>query len=191
MFYMKMRTPKKIVGLDLSLTSTGVVVYNFETQVADATAVRTYSKQSYMHRYNHILNEVKKATLGGNTVFFIEGYSFGSFSKSTAMSNLIELGGIIRFYLWGEGVSFIVVPPTLLKKFVTGKGNAKKEDIKLGIYKRYACEFETSDEADAYGLMAMGYAYFMGKLINGKELTNIERDCISKLKGDENDAEAN
>lgn len=185
---MKIRTPEKIVGLDLSLTSTGVVYCFPEAGTIQSAIIKTSPKQNYMERYNQILDEVRVACRSKDVIFFIEGYSLGSFAKSTAMSNLIELGGIIRFYLWEQGIPFIIVPPTLLKKFVTGKGNAKKEDIKLGIYKRYAKEFKTSDEADAYGLVAMGYAYFTGKLLNGKELTLPEQECMKRIRGESHDS---
>jgi crossover junction endodeoxyribonuclease RuvC len=185
---MKMKLPEKIVGLDLSLTSTGIVTYAMSSAVECNKVVKTTNKYDYMTRYNKILAEIEIEIAETEAIFFIEGYALGSFSKSTAMSNLMELGGIIKFYLWENGVDFIVVPPTSLKKFVTGKGNSKKEDVKLGIYKRYGREFVTSDEADAFGLMAFGYAYFMGKLLTGKELTITEKDCITKIRGEKNDA---
>lgn len=178
---MKVKVPKKIIGLDLSLTSTGLVSYLLSDGSETIKTIKTNNKTTYMNRYDQVLTEIKSEVLNNDPLFLIEGYSFGSFSKSTAMSNLIELGGIIKFYLWQRGLEVISVPPTLLKKFITGKGNAKKEDIKLGIYKKYGKEFKTSDEADAYGLMAIGYSYVTGKSVNGKPLTAAELECFSKL----------
>lgn len=188
---MKIEIPNKIIGLDLSLTSTGVAVYSVVDNSDFTRVIKTNNKNSYMDRYHKILAEIEREILDLNSIVFIEGYSLGSFSKSTAMSNLIELGGIIRASLWKRNVKYVVVPPTTLKKFLTGKGNSKKEDIKLNVYKKYGKEFKTSDEADAYGLMALGYAFLCNKTITGKELTSVERDCCSKLKGDENATEIN
>lgn len=179
----------KIIGLDLSLTSTGICSFHSETKLFNARAVKTSNKFKYEHRYAQILEEIKKEITGADRyIFFIEGYSFGSFPRSSSMSYLLELGGVVKFYLSNSLFEFVSVPPTLLKKFITGKGNAKKEDMKLHTYKKYGEEFKTSDATDAFGLAAMGCAYSLGVGINGKELTTIEKECIQKLRETENAA---
>ncbi len=57
------------------------------------------------------------------------------------------------------GVAFLVVPPARLKKFACGKGNAKKDEIRLAVYKRWGFEAPTNDEVDAYVLARIGLAY--------------------------------
>lgn len=59
----------------------------------------------------------------------IEGYSMGSKGK---VFNLAENCGILKYSMWvawfNEGIAtFDVYAPTEVKKFATGKGNAKKE----------------------------------------------------------------
>jgi len=44
------------------------------------------------------------------------------------------------------------VPPMTLKKYASGKGNAKKQEMLLQIYKRWGMEFNDDNAADAYGL---------------------------------------
>lgn len=182
------KLPGKIVGLDLSLTSTGISSICPKVLSIVTRIEKTSSSMSYMGRYNKLIESIKsEIPSNGDIIFFIEGYSFGSFGKSSSASYLIELSGILKYDLWKAGISYKIVPPTLLKKFITGKGNAKKEDIKLHIYKRYGMEFAVSDSADAYGLMALGGAYYTGMAINNKELTAVEKECILKLKEMEND----
>ena len=44
------------------------------------------------------------------------------------------------------------VPPMTLKKYASGKGNAKKQEMLLQIYKRWGVEFNDDNAADAYAL---------------------------------------
>lgn len=79
----------------------------------------------------------------------IEGYSY--MSKWRA-HDLGEVGGIIRVSLHEMGVRYSVVPPPTLKKFVTGKGNTKKELVPMHVFKKWGEEFEDTHTCDAYSL---------------------------------------
>ena len=174
-----------IIGLDLSLTSTGVCVYSITEDSVVTESIKTSNKNSYMQRYKIILDRITEIDhfMVPAAIYFIEGYSFGSFGKSSSMSNLIELGGIIKYDLNNRERFYIDVPPTILKKFVTGKGNAKKEDIKLALYKKYHKEFKNSDEADAYALTMFGLKYLALVSNFNSNTTAAEKECILKVRG--------
>lgn len=57
---------------------------------------------------------------------FIEDYSFGSKGK---VFHIAENTGILKHKLWELGFKFTTVPPTVIKKHATGKGNADKEKM--------------------------------------------------------------
>lgn len=44
------------------------------------------------------------------------------------------------------------IPPMTLKKYATGKGTSKKQEMLLQIYKRWGVEFNDDNAADAYAL---------------------------------------
>ncbi|MHA2182179.1 MAG: crossover junction endodeoxyribonuclease RuvC [Promethearchaeota archaeon] len=76
-------------------------------------------------------------------------------SYSSRGSHVLQMGALnffIRYWFRAAGVDYTVRTPNELKKFVTGKGNCKKDLILLKVYKRWKVEFESDDLADAYGL---------------------------------------
>ena len=52
---------------------------------------------------------------------------------------------------------FLVVPPARLRSLPAG--NAKKDEVRLEVYKRWGFEAPTNDEVDAYVLARIGLAY--------------------------------
>ena len=86
---------------------------------------------------------------GVDTLVAIEGYSFGSFS---GRERLGEWGGVLRLALYRAGFKYVEVPPTSLKKFVTGKGNAKKNTMLMAVYKKWGVECADDNQGDAYSL---------------------------------------
>lgn len=69
-----------------------------------------------------ILADFKKEEL----VILIEDYSFGSKGK---VFHIAENCGILKYMLYKNGYRFHTVPPTVVKKYATGKGNATKEKM--------------------------------------------------------------
>ena len=57
---------------------------------------------------------------------FIEDYSMGSKGK---VFHIAENTGILKYTLYKNKVKYATVPPTVVKKFASGKGNSKKEQM--------------------------------------------------------------
>ena len=164
-------TGVKIVGIDASLTSTGIVVLN-EGNVYTDTIQR---KSTGVERLIEIRELVRLAVSGADLVA-IEGYAF---ARSNQAYQLGELGGVLRVMFREEGIKYIDVAPSAVKKFATGKGNANKEAVAVGVYKRWGKEFKTNDEADAFVLAKIGQAYMAGQ----EGLTAFQREVIDALVG--------
>jgi len=91
---------------------------------------------------------------------FIEGYGFGA--RGRAVFSLGELGGILRRLMFVTDVPYWDVPPTTLKKFITGKGNANKNILLEQTFRRYGIGSEVltdDNQVDAFGLAKLGCAY--------------------------------
>lgn len=83
----------------------------------------------------------------------LEDYSYGS--KGRSVFQIAEWGGVLRLLLHKQGIPVAFVPPTSLKSWVTGKGNANKATVVSQVTKVSGETFETDDQADAWALWAM------------------------------------
>jgi len=59
---------------------------------------------------------------------FIEDYSFASTGR---VFNIAENCGILKQTLWRSNVTFTTIPPTVVKKQATGKGNSNKVAMEI------------------------------------------------------------
>jgi len=172
----------RIVGIDASLTSTGIATL---TENGISTKV-IQSKKIGVERLLEIQKEVWEIIHNGGTVshpktdlVVIEGYAHGRTNQAHQMG---ELGGVLRVMFHEMELKWIEVAPTAVKKFVTGKGVATKEKIAAWVQKRWDRMFDTNDEADAYVLVRIGQAYLTGSC-RLESLTSFQQEVIDVLKG--------
>jgi len=86
------------------------------------------------------------------TLVVIENYGFAGHG----LAKLVEQATIIRYFLRQWGYDYQLLPPTSLKKFATGKGNAGKGTVMKEVLRRWAIDCETDNEADAVALAFAG-----------------------------------
>ncbi len=143
-----------IIGLDLSLTATGVALAHDET-------LTVTSKQRGVARLIELRDRIVRlcdaGPFGHVDLVMIEGYSYGS--KNSHAHALGELGGIIRVALTEAGIRYVDVPPSNLKKYATGKGNASKGLVLVEAVKRLGYVGSSDNESDALWLREVGLAH--------------------------------
>jgi len=139
------------IGIDLSLTDTGIVVLDDNAKIVDQYSISTLSKDQIEKRHVIIKTSIKNIIekFQPNRIN-IEGLSFGS--RGQSMLDLAGLHFVIRNFLYENNIFFEVIPPTTLKKFATGKGNVKKNLMLLYAYKTYGIEFQNDNICDAFFL---------------------------------------
>jgi Holliday junction resolvasome RuvABC endonuclease subunit len=143
----------KVGGLDLSVARTGV-----------ALPGRTFTIVGKGQGAERLAGIRRALRLELHPAYLdlvvIEGYGFGP--NQLASYRLAELGGIVRLLLWDLGVPFIEVPPTSLKLWATGRGNASKDAMVEAAWNLsrdafgVPTPFATDDEADAWHLWSLG-----------------------------------
>jgi len=149
-----------ILGLDPGLTSFGAATLDTETGEVMTQAIKTKPRgQEFARRfgrYYEILDALHAWLPEVMDAVFVEHYSFNS--KGSSSVTLGEFGGVLRNCFYRDACTPYEVPPSTLKKFIAGKGNADKSQMRIAVYKRWGFEAETSDEIDAYGLCRFGEA---------------------------------
>lgn len=146
------------VGIDASLTATGLIILDDTGKIFNSTIIS--SKKKGMDRLVDLEKQVKKILSTYQPAkmikVYVEGYSFGS--RIGQAFSIGEWGGVLKKCLYELGYQVTLIPPTVLKKFVTGKGNAKKELMMLEVFKKWKESFNNNNLADAYGLARLAWA---------------------------------
>lgn len=97
----------------------------------------------------------------------MEGYAPGAkFGREMAG----ELGGAVKLAL--RPVMPKIVAPSGLKKWATGKGNASKTDVVMGVYKKFGVEFDDDNAADSY---------VAARIASGHADTEYQREVLAKV----------
>jgi crossover junction endodeoxyribonuclease RuvC len=111
----------------------------------------------------------------------LEGLAFMA-RNTTALVQLSGLNYMVRAMLEDYRKKFLVVAPSTLKKFVTGKGNSPKDVIMLSIFKKYGQSILDNNQADAFALAKCAEAFVDHTDHNKNDYTLYETEVLSALK---------
>lgn len=164
------------VGIDQSLTGFAITAINVGKPEAYETWV-------YKSEYNGVRRlsdirwwmEDKFDFLDKNNCRIKEIAMEGTVLASHSALVLGELAGMVKLSIWdyfdgnlNSAIPFedhlrvpLQVPPMTLKKYATGKGNAKKQEMLMQMYKRWSVEFNDDNAADSYALARLASGYFI------------------------------
>jgi|APGre2960657373_1045057.scaffolds.fasta_scaffold167318_2 Holliday junction resolvasome RuvABC endonuclease subunit len=180
-----------IAGIDYSMTSPAICIFdtqkefNFDNcEIYFMTQLKKYEIDhknihsklleftDAMDRYDKISSYFLDIILKNDVQYVcIEDYSMGSKGR---VFHIAENTGILKYRLWNAKVPFNGIPPTVIKKFATGKGNADKgrmqEVFESENSIRLKREFNmtekqwnpSSDIIDAYWICKYGFNLMQG-----------------------------
>jgi len=147
------------IGIDQSLTGFALTALQFE----DSTKYITWVYKSPYFGIERLadirqwlVDHLDYLEENNNTILDIA--MEGTVLASHAALVLGELSATVRLTIFdyfkeGDLRKYpLKVPPMTLKKFAAGKGNAKKQEMLLQIYKRWGIEFNDDNAADSYAL---------------------------------------
>lgn len=148
-----------VIGLDLSLTATGYAGPD-GTRVIKSTGHKGDTLAQRFDRLDTLCREITYFALCHDPAPFpdlvcIEAPSLGQ-GRQGGTHDRSGLWWMVVKSIIEHGPDVIQVPPATLKKYVTGKGNAKKPDMRMAIFKRFAVDIADDNEADAFALRALG-----------------------------------
>lgn len=148
---------KNIIGLDLSLTSTGWAALDGKTAEITFGTFKSGDLRD-LERLDWIRIQVRKLVEAQTPCLAIcEDFAFARANQAHQMGGL---GYTVRLELWRLGVPFLLVAPMTLKKFITGKGNTEKDTIMMELLDRFHVKVTNNNEADAVGLAKLGRAVY-------------------------------
>lgn len=162
------------IGIDQSYSGFGITAIdkkaNYYTEVYKAEGSGIEKLCNIRNYVEDFLSEHEVAGIA------MEGYAFGR-EFGVAISG--ELGGMIKLLLFdlypgNDAARFpLIVQPTSLKKYITGKGTkVNKNQILLNVYKKWDVEFNDDNAADSYGL---------ARLVRNKHDFEYEKEVYDKL----------
>lgn len=156
-------TRSEVVGIDASLNSLGIAGRRRGETVANALG---NSKLRGMSRIKTMQDSVARwLDIYQPRLVAFEGYALGFRGRSNAVFDIGEMGGVLKMLILSRGIDILLVPPTNMKMFITGKGNADKDSVAFAIRERLGVSYATSDQYDATGLLLMGEAYLDRRLL--------------------------
>lgn len=142
----------RVMGIDPS-TYTGLACLESDGTLVGVKLIN-FPKERGLKRVQSIARAVKSIIREWKPEYIvIEGYAY---SNVNTLVTLVEIGTMIRLEAYGLELPVIEVPPTVLKKQTTGKGNAKKAEMATHVFNRWGFENKSDDIIDAYALASLG-----------------------------------
>jgi crossover junction endodeoxyribonuclease RuvC len=169
------------IGLDLSLTGTGVVVLE-DGKILSQKLIKSKPcgdrPCNEVTRIRTIVSGIEEVVRSNKLdVAVIEGLAF-MVRNATALVQLSALNYMTRAMLMDCGVPFVIVAPTSLKKFVTGNGGSKKDVMLIEVYKRWGETLLDDNICDAYSLARVGEAFIRPD----EQIPAFQRDVLALLE---------
>lgn len=163
----------RVIGLDLSLTSTGVALpdgttYRIKTRAKDGD-------RRLLHIRDSIRSDLTDFEPHLAVVEDLPRHAMGA--GVTAMVH-----GVVRAELLDAGVPFAIVVPATLTSFACDHGRAEKQELADAAYLAAGAEFaddKGGDQCDAWWLRAAGHDWAGDPLF---ELPQAQRDRLSKAR---------
>jgi len=169
------------IGVDQSLTG-------FALTILDVDDPKNYLTWVYKSPYKGVKRlvdisawMVKKLKLVEDR-YVIDVAMEGTVLASHSALVLGELSAVVKIVFWSFFEAYdhqdhlrvpLQIPPMTLKKYAAGKGNAKKQEMLMQIYKRWDIEFNDDNAADSYAL-----ARLSAKL----HINEVEKSIVEQIK---------
>ena len=162
------------LGIDQSLTHYGITVIS-----KDGQRYKTWVYSSALRGVDRLRDIA--LFLGENVleVYRIVDAAMEGYAYSSTMAHMAgEVGAMTKlelasFCYYSDAKYPLIVAPSMVKKYVTGKGTGVgKNQILLSVFKKWSVEFSDDNAADSYAL---------AKIASGTGETAYEKEIIKKL----------
>jgi len=144
------------VGIDPSLSATGLVMINERGEIVEQRLINT-ELENYLCIEQRLLDIM-------SSIIFLNGVMKLSYvyiedlpylSKGGAIFERAGLLYLITTFLFQNNIPYKLIKPTTLKKWSTGSGRADKADMMNEALTKYGIEFTDDNLCDAFFLSQM------------------------------------
>lgn len=168
------------LGLDLSLTGTGLVIIDddYKIQVIELLHIEAREVERLLFLEEEFLNIIKPYA----DKIDLMAFETPAYRADGQQFSLGEWAGLVKLNLFKMGIKMLKVAPTQLKKYVTGVGKGEKGVIILDVYKNFGEEIRQNDQADAYVVARIAHDFdFIFNKNKKIDLTKAQTEVINKL----------
>jgi Holliday junction resolvasome RuvABC endonuclease subunit len=170
------------LGIDQSLRSSGVAVVSEKQQVTYLSTLNP-KKLRGVERLAWIRESLRVVLASEPDIKYaaLEGYAYDV--GAGRVFELGEIGGVVKMVLHDAAIPFLIVPPASLKQFVADHGQAKKEQMRAAVLRKWKVDVEQDDECDALGLAQVARSFHLNKGTTRSELEVLKklRDTDKKI----------
>lgn len=172
----------RVIGLDLSLTSTGVAL-------PDGTTYRIRTRQKDGDRRLLVIRDRIRQDLAEHRPHVAVVEDLPRHAKGAGVTAMVQ--GIARVELLDAGVPYALVVAATLKSYAADHGRAEKRDMAAAAYLAAGVEFpgdlnakgDGGDMCDAWWLRAAGHDHYGTPLF---DLPQAQRDRLTKVSWPQN-----
>lgn len=151
-----------VYGLDLSLSNSGIAIFNEKGRPLNVFSIPTSAKLSIPKRLKTIADSLLETIDKYTPIVVVFESGFYRYVSSTQA--LYRVSGV-AMYIFSDYPQYFY-PPSTIKKTICGYGNATKGDVRERIIEAFpALNIENEDQSDAIGV---GLTYFIQNRIIGK-----------------------
>lgn len=166
----------RFVGIDPS-TKTGFVALDENGEVLRAKELTGLGAKD-PKRMVTLVDEIIAHIQPGDFIV-IEGFSFHS--KGQGVSFQYGLGYAIRMALFRRKLQYYEATPAAVKKFATGKGNTKKDEMVLPLFKQWGFEHPSDNVRDAYVIARIAMSLYLKKEVGSFMATKYQMEVIEAI----------
>jgi len=173
-----------IVGIDSSLTSTGIAIIRGEYRKLYNILSKPNVYRTKEERVKYIATQVIRRVKEEQKILSAKTIGWGTedYAMSRRMGrglDLAEVGCLIKQTMWGlTGHLPIKINPKTLKKFITGRGNVQKNQHLLYAYTKWDFKFPNDDVCDAFAIAKLVEALLTK---NPEDLYKYEVECCTAV----------
>jgi crossover junction endodeoxyribonuclease RuvC len=177
-------TALRLIALDLSLAATGLA-HTHSHRGEPVLAARTVHTARTKHgttdidhaRINTVLVDVAAACKSRPQLVAIEWLPSYDGKGDTSL-RLAELHGVVKHWLYVQGIPYVDVKPPQIKMWLTGTGNADKTAVKAAAIAEYGglVHIDDHNQADAVGLLTLAlaaYGHGLTRVVNPRRTKTI------------------